>query len=253
MRKNLIKEKIKQGKPAVGVGMLWDSPDITEFCGYLGFDWVWLDGEHGRFNPYNLWDTIRAAETGGITPVIRAPENDPKLFLKYLEAGMMGIIVPHVNTREDMVKAVNAVKYPPLGRRSSGAMRPAGYGISQHRKNYFQRANEETMVIALIEEPEGVDNIDDILGVEGLDAVVIGYGDLSMSMGYPGEKDHPEVQKLSKPAREKIVASDKWLQETVQDPTEARKAVETGANLVRCTMNSLFAEAATEYILTVRG
>jgi 4-hydroxy-2-oxoheptanedioate aldolase len=223
MRKNLVKDKIRNGKPAVGIGLLWDSPDLVEFCGYLGFNWIWLDGEHGRFNSYNLWDTIRASEVGGIIPIIRAPTNDPKLFLNYFEAGMMGVIVPHVNTREDMATAVKAVKYPPLGERSSGAMRPARYALSDHRKDYFQRANEETMVIALIEEPEGIDNLDEILKVDGLDAVVIGYGDLSMNLGYPGEKEHPEVQKLGRRAREKIVNSDKWLQETVQDPVEARK------------------------------
>jgi len=253
MRKNKVKEKIMRGEPAIGIGLLWGSPDLVEFCGYLGFDWIWLDGEHGRFSPYSLWDIARASEVGNIIPIIRAPRNDPKLLLGYFEAGIMGVIIPHVRTKEDIVKAVQAAKYPPLGRRSSGAIRPAKYGLFDHQKDYFREANEETMVVAMVEDPDGMENLAEILSVEGLDAVVIGYSDLSMSMGHPGEPDHPDVKKIGKKARDMIVASEKWLQETIQDPHNAKKAIETGANLVRCSFTSLLKGAAQEYLEKTRG
>ena len=252
MRKNKVKEKISRGEPALGIGLLWGCPDL-EFCGYLGFDWIWLDGEHGRFSPYSLWDIARASEVGDIIPIIRAPQNDSKLLLEYLEAGIMGVIIPQVRTKEDVVKAVNAAKYPPLGKRGSGAIRPAKYGLFSDQKDYFKKANEETMVIALVEDPVGIENLAEILLVEGLDAVVIGYSDLSMSMGHPGEPEHPDVRKVGKKAREMIVTSDKWLQETIQDPNNARKAVETGANLVRCSLTSLLRTGAQEYLEKARG
>jgi len=232
-----LKERLKKGKPSFGVGLLWPSPELVELCGFLGFDWLWLDVEHGPFDLGTLSHVVRAAELSGMDAIARiSNDRNEEQVLKYLETGVAGIIMPHVRGKEDVEFAVQAVKYPPVGIRSSGGLRPAQWSVGSG-PSYFDRTNDKTVVMALVEDEEGLENMDEILSVEGLDAVVIGFGDLSLTMGHPADKNHPEVLKVGTEAQEKILASDKALQVTAQNGAEASEWIKKGALMVRCSLH----------------
>lgn len=255
MRKNLVKAKIRAGQPSFGIGgSPFLSPDLVEFFGYVGFEWLFIDLEHYPVDLETLANITRASELAGIVPFARIPKtHDQELILRYLETGMMGIITSFSNCREDIEFAVRAVKYPPLGTRSAGLMRAARWGLGQPAPEYYEATNRETMVIALVEEKAGIENLDEILSVEGLDVACIAPADLSLTLGYPDQLDHPEVAELLKHGREKILASDKALMITVQDGDAARRWVEAGALMVRVKAQGLLASAAEAWLKKVRG
>jgi 4-hydroxy-2-oxoheptanedioate aldolase len=197
MRTNTLKQKLRDGKPAFGVMITFPSPPVVEMLGYMGFDWVLIDNEHGSITIDTAEDMIRAAELSGIAPIVRPVANKPEVIAPFLDRGAWGVQVPHVNTRAEAEAAVAACKYFPDGTRGifSGG-RPAEYGIGGSTPDYVRKANENTLVCLMLEEVEAIDNIREIVKVKGVDVLFIGSGDLSQSMGYPGQNTHPEVQAL---------------------------------------------------------
>jgi 4-hydroxy-2-oxoheptanedioate aldolase len=207
---NRMKEKLLSGRPALGVSVMFPSPQIVEMVGRLGFDWVLLDCEHGSLSPENVELMAMAAEASGITPIARPTVNSPEAILRVMDRGVLGVQVPHVNTASDAQYAVEAVKFHPLGSRGLAAgTRPAGYGLGLAAADYIQQANRETLVCVQLEEAEALHNLDEILRVEGVDVFFLGPSDLSQSMGYPGRSDAPEVQAAMDKAFAAIVAAGK--------------------------------------------
>ena len=195
VRPNTTRAKLAAGQAVVGPLLSFNSPELVEFCGHIGFDFVLIDAEHNLLGPEPCQHLVRAAESGGLTPLVRVPRNEPSTILGYLETGAQGVVVPHVRSTADAQAAVRAVKYPPQGQRSAaGASRPANYGLTQSAADYFRAANAETLVIPLIEERAGFEHLEDIGAVPGVDLLFLGDGDLAMDMGYPGLRDHPEVR-----------------------------------------------------------
>jgi 4-hydroxy-2-oxoheptanedioate aldolase len=195
MRANQIKAKLVRGEPALGVSIMFASPQLVEIVGRLGFDWVLLDCEHGTISVESLELMTMAAEATGITAIARPRTSSPDAILEVLERGVMGVQVPHVNTAEQARAIVEAVKYHPLGRRGLAARtRPAGYGIEISLDDHARRSNEETLICVQIEEKEALDNLEDILDVQGVDVFFLGPSDLSQSLGHPGRADHPDVR-----------------------------------------------------------
>ncbi|MBN1583336.1 MAG: 2-dehydro-3-deoxyglucarate aldolase [Anaerolineae bacterium] len=190
-----MKAKIQSGQPAYGVSVMIPSPQVVEMIGHLGFDWVLIDCEHGTNTLESVELMIMAAEVSGITPIVRPKTKDPDDILKVMDRGAMGVQVPHVNTADDARRAVEAVKYHPLGKRGLAAgTRPANYGFGLSMAEFVAQSNRETLVCVQLEEAEALDNIDAILQVEGIDVFFIGPSDLSQSMGYPGQISAPPVQ-----------------------------------------------------------
>jgi 4-hydroxy-2-oxoheptanedioate aldolase len=189
-----MKAKLQKGEPVFGVQIDTMWPEFVEVCGHVGFDWAFLDAEHGPLSEADIAHLTRAAESAGITPVVRVPRNEPETILRYMETGVAGVVVPQVNSGEEARRVVDAVKYPPLGRRGIGSSRAAGWGIVESGESYRERANAETIVILLLENIRGVQNLDDILAVDGVDVVFVGPADLSASMGGPIGLEEPSVQ-----------------------------------------------------------
>jgi len=189
MRANQIKVRIAaSGQPALGGSLNVYSPHIVEVYGALGFDWVFIDCEHGVMSESEVENMVRAAEAYGITPVVRVPRNSASVILRFLDLGAMGIVVPHINSVEDAQRAPDAAKYPPLGERGSnyGTGRNNSYGVGQTNvRDYYEESNHETILFALIESQGGVDNIDEILAVPGVDGTWLGPADMALSMGMP--------------------------------------------------------------------
>lgn len=196
MFKNTLKEKLVQGKAVFGVMANDYSPPILEVLGYSGFDWVLLDNEHGNVNPESLPHSVRACEASGLTPIVRPIANRIDVITPFMDMGAYGVQVPHVNTAADARAVVEAVKYPPLGKRGFfSANRNNRFGMGMPAAEYLEHANRETLVVLMIEEVEGVENAYEVAAIEGVDVVFVGAGDLSVSMGYPGQNTHPEVVK----------------------------------------------------------
>ena len=198
MKKNNLKEALKEGKNVFGPFMKFTDPAAVEIMGFAGFDFVIIDAEHGPISMQSAQNMIRAAETANITPIIRVSSDDEALILRALDIGAQGIEIPQINSKSQAIKAVKSVKYSPQGERGvCRYVRAANYS-SMDKFKYFKFANEETMIIAHIEGVEGINNLDEILSVPGIDVIFIGPYDLSQSLGIPGEVNNPLVTERMK-------------------------------------------------------
>ena len=197
IQENLTKRKLKAGQPAYGVLSTSDDPQLAELFGLAGFDFYMLDAEHGLMDAAQVVNAIRACERVNMTPLIRIGSKDPKLVLQYMDAGMMGVMMPGLESAEEIRMLVDAVKYSPVGKRGMGFARAAAYGaLGQEAIDYINFTNEETMVIPQFEDATLIDRFENMLSQPGVDVVVIGPRDLSLNMGFPDGPDHPEVQEM---------------------------------------------------------
>jgi 4-hydroxy-2-oxoheptanedioate aldolase len=185
-----LPELLRGSRPLLGAFVGIPAPALVEMCGHAGFDFVIIDNEHGPAGIESTENMLRAARGAGIIPVVRTLEAD---ILRILDIGASAIQVPQVNTAEQARRIVAAAKYPPVGNRGAAfSTRAAGYGFfggDQHIK----ASNEGTSVIIMAETRAAIENIDEIVAVPGVDAVFFGPNDLSFSLGYPGQMQHPEV------------------------------------------------------------
>lgn len=212
IKKNITKEKFKKGQPAFGFRMEFASPFIVEILGHAGFDFVYFDCEHGPISGGEVEEMVRAAELSNITPLVRVSSNEPNYILSALDSGAMGIIIPHCGTKKEAEAAVKALKYPPEGERGIAGRiwtHCVMSGIST--ADYIREANEETMLIAMIEDAEGINNVSEILTVDGLDGLWIGRADLSVSLGIPGQGDHEMIREAVEKVLSESRGSDKAI------------------------------------------
>jgi 4-hydroxy-2-oxoheptanedioate aldolase len=179
MRPNTVKRLVQDGKPAIGTWLGLGSPLAAEWLGHVGFDWLNIEQEHGAIDITLTQYLLQAISATDAIPLIRIPWKDPAYVKRALDAGAYGLFIPTVNNREEAEAMVGAMKYPPQGYRGLGGTRRTLYGGS----DYVQHANDEIMVILMIETAEGVRNADEILSVPGVDACFVGPNDLAASMG----------------------------------------------------------------------
>ncbi|MDO8478198.1 MAG: aldolase/citrate lyase family protein [Candidatus Rokubacteria bacterium] len=185
VRPNKIKQMWRDGR-WVTMGWLSVSHGFTaEVMARQGFDALVVDMQHGTTDMSDLWPMLQAISQTDTVPVVRVAWNDPATIMKSLDLGAYGILVPLINTAEDAAKAVAACRYPPVGMRSSGPVRAVHYGGA----DYVAKANDEIVVMAMVETKEGLANLDAICATPGLDAVYIGPADLSFALGLPPGPD----------------------------------------------------------------
>ncbi len=187
--KNPLKQKLRDGKSVIGTFVGLGHPDVTEWLAHAGFDWLLLDAEHGPLGFETLERMMQSMGGTGCVPIVRPQWNDPVIIKRVLDIGAYGVLVPWVNSREEAVNAVKACRYPPEGIRGWGPRRAA-----QFDPDYFGTANNEVLVAVQIETAKALDNLDEILGVPGIDACYVGPFDLSCSLGYgiPPKWDNPQ-------------------------------------------------------------
>jgi 4-hydroxy-2-oxoheptanedioate aldolase len=194
MRPNKLKRRLESGGVARGLSMMIPSPQIVEIAGLIGFDWVLLDCEHGTMTLESVELMAMAAEASGITAVARPRSSAPEAILEVLERGVSGVQVPHVNSAAQAKEVVASVLYHPHGSRGLAARtRPAGYGLGIPMDEYVRRANRELLICLQLEDRSALQNIEEILAVQGVDVIFVGPSDLSQSLGHPGSADHPDV------------------------------------------------------------
>ncbi len=186
-----LKNKIKERQLTVGSWLSFSYPPICEMMAKAGFEWLAIDMEHTGIDFCDAQQLIQIIDLAGCVPLVRVGENHPLAIKRVMDAGAHGVIVPMVNSQEDAQRAVEATYYPPVGTRGVGLFRAQNYGLGF--KEYEEWTRNESIVIVQIEHIKAVENLEDILSVEGVDGFIIGPYDLSGSLGLPGNFDHPSV------------------------------------------------------------
>jgi len=224
---NPVKSKLKSGQRTIGGFLQTISPVAAEIMSQSGFDWLIVDLEHAPGDFANLQAQLQAMNGSGVVPFARAPWNDAVAIKKILDTGVMGVLIPYVNTRGEAEAAVAACKYPPQGIRGvAGSPRAAGY--TGNVMEYLTSANAEVIVMIAVETAEAVENLDEILTVDGLDGIFIGPMDLASSLGYLGDAARPEVQDVIAVIEQEVLASDKFLGTLAGTWSKARECFEKG-------------------------
>ena len=222
IRKNRIKQRLKDGKHVIAIENL-NNPDLVEQFAPNDPHCFWFEGEHFIANSSNIGDLTRSADLINATSIVRVPRPEYQLIYHALDLGAQGIAVPHVKSKEDAELVVKASKFSPIGQRGMFTSRQ-GIGV----ENYFKLANDETFVLVFIEDLEAIENLDSILEVDNIDVFFVGPGDLSQELGHIGEQNHPKVQKTVQDSIDKIVSKGK-IAGTVANSTNYEWAMKTGA------------------------
>jgi 2-dehydro-3-deoxyglucarate aldolase len=224
-----FKTRLRARKPLFGVLLSLPSPEMTEIMADAGFDWLFIDMEHGLLGFQDVQRMIQAA--GERCPcLVRVSQNEPNLIAKALDTGAAGLIFPHVNSAAEAAACVRAAMYPPAGARSVGIARAQGFGTRV--QDSIETANDRLVLVAQAEHFEAARAIEDIAAVPGLDAVFIGPFDLSASLNRPGRISHPSVRDAIGRIRAGCAARKVPCGLFVRDPDAARKAAEAGDRLI---------------------
>jgi 2-keto-3-deoxy-L-rhamnonate aldolase RhmA len=196
-----IRSKIDRGERAFGVAVQLASPDVVEMVGYTGYDYVWIDAEHGTMGINEIGNLVRAADAAGIDAIVRVPDLTASFIQRVLDTGATGIMAPHIRTVQDANDLVRACKFAPEGLRGACPTTRAVGHLSQDWPTDYRSANDDVLVFGLIEDPEGVENVEEIASLGGLNGIVFGPFDLAMASGLEGNIGHPDVLKM----RERVV------------------------------------------------
>jgi len=190
--RNALREKFRQGKPAVGAFFSNMSANVAEMLAVIGLDFIVVDCEHSPMGPDSAEQIYRASQLYNLTTITRIGQNEQQHILKYLDAGTDGVQIPLVNTAQSAHDVIQSVRYPPVGKRGMAGPRLARHG-GIPLGEFSRQWNEEGLVCIQIETQEAIDNFQEINSIPGIDIVFFGPTDLSMALGHPGETSHPEV------------------------------------------------------------
>lgn len=249
MFQNKLKKRLKQGGAVLGTFVMCNSPDLVEIIGLSGIDFIVIDTEHGPMTIESTQHLIRAAETRGVTPITRVTDSTDTTILRSLDVGAHGIQVPQVNDKSKAESVVNASKYFPIGNRGIAMPRAGDYG-TVNPLNYFQNANNETMIIVHCENKLGLKNLEEIASVNEIDVIFLGPFDMSQSLGVPAQVDHPLVEQ----AAEKVVnvarKAGKAAGIFVSNGEQAKQRIEQGFQYVTIGMDvTVIASAFKQEVL----
>jgi len=253
MQINLTKEKLKSGAPAFGAIIHEYSPGTVELFGAIGYDFVMIDCEHGGMSVDQVENMVRGAEVFGITPIARIPNHDASTILRFLDRGVQGIIVPHVNTRSQAEAVTEAARYHPEGGRGVGGGRAHDYGINTTRSESTKFVNDNILVIPMIEEVEAIQNVGEIASVEGVDVLHVAPGDLGQSMGNPPQSEIREAMDKVIP---QIRGAGKWVGVGGNSPSDVERVsdlINLGANMITIAAQGLMKSGAESFRKSVEN
>lgn len=212
-----FKQRLKDGETVIGISLIVPSPTLVDVLGPAGMDFCMIDTEHGPLEMETATNMVIAADGTGIAPIVRVSDNDEKQILRALDIGAAGVQVPQVNTVEDAEEVIRAAKYAPLGERGMSVFTRASDYFKDGSPGHTDRQNEETCVIVHIEGKRGLDNLDDILKVDGIDVYFLGPYDISQSLGMPGDVRNPTVETALQTACEKANQAGKCIGSFAKD------------------------------------
>jgi len=245
-----FKAKLTGRARLVGTILTLPAPELAEIAAGTGFDWLFLDMEHGLLD---VAGAQRMAQAAGACPcLVRVPANEPVWIKKAMDIGAAGLIFPNIKSAEEAARAVREAKYPPEGVRSVGIGRAHGYGA--RFREYVERSNADTTLVAQVEHIEGVRAIDGILATPGVDAVFVGPFDLSASMGKPGRTEEEDVRGAIGQVLEACADHGVSAGIFAPDETAAGSALEQGFSFVCVgTDITLFADALGRIAKRLKG
>ncbi len=204
-----FRNKLSEGHFCLGAGVTFTDPAVSEALSD-SVDFLWLDLEHNPTNLETLLAHLIAARAGGAAALVRVPSDEVGWIKRVLDSGAEGIIFPQARSAQEIRQFVSACRYPPLGTRGFGPRRPTNYGRAGGEA-YIHRANQQLFVVAQIETVSALNELDEIVAIDGLDSLVVGPYDLSGSMGMLGQVEHPQVREAIATVVEKATAAGKFV------------------------------------------
>jgi 4-hydroxy-2-oxoheptanedioate aldolase len=249
-----LRARLQAGEALIGVLAGHRDPMLAEQIGLLGMDFFMLDAEHGALDPRDAEAIVRGCESVLVTPLARVRSLDAKLIAQFLDAGVQGVMLPGVSHPDEVAALVDAVRYPPIGRRGFGPARSAGYLLSKRpQRAILAETNARTLVLPQIEDIRAVDRIEQLLAVPGIDGVMIGPVDLSLSMGFLDGPDRPEVSD----AMDRVLVAARRAGVPVGtvagNGERARALIARGYRILLAPFSALLATAARTYLTDARG
>ena len=232
MIKNLLQDSLSKGETVHGPFCKIQDPAIIEIAALSGFDFVIIDMEHGPYSIESTQNMIRAAEARGITPVVRVTENSETLILRTLDIGAKCIQVPQICTKADADRLVKSTKFYPKGERGMCRYVRAAEYTNISAPDHFGKANNDIITIIHIEGMEGINNLEEIVQVDGIDVIFLGPYDLSQSCGVPGQVNDPKVVEAMKGAVETAKKYGKFVGTFTETPEKAKMWKDIGVQYI---------------------
>lgn len=241
---NPFKAALRAGHQQVGLWVSLASPYSAEIVAGSGFDWLLLDGEHSPNDPTTILPQLQAVAPYATHPVVRPAWNDKVLVKRYLDVGAQSLLIPYVQSEEEAQAAVAAIRYPTRGVRGvAGVTRASGFG---RVADYAAHAEEHLCLLVQIETREGLDHLEAIARVDGIDGVFIGPADLAAGLGHLGQQGHPQVQSAIRDAIGRIGACGKPAGILAVDEASARRYMEWGTTFTAVGVDAMVLRLETE-------
>jgi 4-hydroxy-2-oxoheptanedioate aldolase len=249
MKENILKKRLHQKKASYGVISPTTDPVICEYIGLCGMDFYIMDAEHGLLTITEVSNMIRACEAVGITPLARINSLDEKMILQYFDAGIMGVMMPGTNTADDCRRLVEYVKYYPQGKRGLGPVRSADYMAGKlSQADYLKFSNEQTLVLPMIETKECLQNLSEMVKVEGVDGFILGPRDLALSMGFTDGPAHDEVKKVIDEAIAVVTGAGKIFGTVAATAEQAIELTDKGVTLLLNSVQGLITPSVKAFM-----
>lgn len=229
---NPVRRKLDNGGLILCAMLRLPNPSAAEIMAQSGIDMICIDNEHYPFDAATVEKIARAAQIHGASVFIRVPNDEPSRIAQMIDCGLQGIKIPHVETKEQAQRIVDAVKYAPRGTRGFCPItRGTAYGLDLPPTEYTVEANRETIIAVMVETKAGLEHMEEILSIPEIDIIAIGPSDVSASYDLPGQPDHPIVKAAIEAASKKVVASGKHLCTLVKNKEQAWQALEDGVRI----------------------
>ncbi len=233
MRPNKVKRALSRGEVQIGTWVTaLRTPQIAQMVATAGFDFMYIDMEHSSFSIETVGDLCYAALAADLVPIVRPPAKDPHLLSRPLDNGAMGLLIPHTDTREEVEAVIQAVRFPPLGERGMNLVGVHTKFAKPNGDEYLRSTHDETLILVQIESDRGIENLDQILSVDGVDGAVIGRADFSTTLGIPGQTNHPELTRRVEMMIAACQRHKKIPGLLVQDVVSAKEWIAKGIRLV---------------------
>ena len=249
MRKSRVLQKLRADKAVICTKINTVDPVIVDMIGLIGFDCVWICNEHGAIDWDRMGHLIRTANMNDLDTLIRVAKGSYSDFIRPLELGAPGIMVPHCRDEKEALEIARWTRFHPVGRRPLDGGNSDGHYTLTPLSDYLREANENTFVIVQIEDPEAIDSIEKIAGVDGIDVLFVGPADLSHGLGVPGQVNHPKITETIARVADACRKNKKnWgIPVTVES---APKYLEMGARFLACGADVI---ALRDYYLELRN
>ncbi|WP_433041507.1 HpcH/HpaI aldolase family protein [Dactylosporangium sp. CS-033363] len=233
LRTNRMRELLAENRPLLGGHAFIPDATYVEFLGLAGFDWVFIDAEHGGVSVTKCYELVRAADAVGMASFVRLPSRDVEQFSAYMDTGVHALKVPHLRSVQDALDLRDALRFPPHGTRGiSGMTRANNYGLGAPSKEYLLDRQQTIVISAMIEDAGTVEQLPQIIETGAIEIYSIGRSDLSASLGHTGEPEHPAVAEVYERAVATLRAAGQIFTATCTTAEAAQKAFAAGARLV---------------------